>query len=83
MADNIIPYIKGEEEKSEQEPKKIWGRVENGVIVPAEAPFFTAQCLRVPVTDGHTAAVFARFAHKPGMEEMIARWESFAGSPSA
>lgn len=81
MADNIIPYIKGEEEKSEQEPKKIWGRLENGNIVNAEAPYFTAQCLRVPVSDGHTAAVFARFAHKPTAEEIIDRWKNFSTEP--
>ena len=59
MIDNVIPYIGGEEEKSEQEPLKIWGTIEDGKIVPASSPKFTAQCLRVPVSDGHTAAVFA------------------------
>lgn len=79
ILDNVIPYIGGEEEKSEQEPLKIWGRVENGVIVPARAPAFTAQCLRVPVSDGHMAAVFASFAHKPSKEQMIQTWTGFKG----
>lgn len=59
ILDNVIPYIGGEEEKSEREPLKIWGHIENGAIVNASAPVITAQCLRVPVSDGHTAAVFA------------------------
>ena len=79
ILDNVIPYIGGEEEKSEQEPLKIWGRVENGVIVPARAPAFTAQCLRVSVSDGHMAAVFASFAHKPSKEQMIQTWTGFKG----
>ena len=79
MVDNLIPYIGGEEEKSEQEPLKIWGRVENGVIVPATAPAFTAQCLRVPVTDGHFAAVFCSFEKKPTKEEILETWASFRG----
>ena len=79
MVDNLIPYIGGEEEKSEQEPLKIWGRVENGVIVPATAPAFTAQCLRVPVTDGHVAAVFCSFEKKPTKEEILETWASFRG----
>ena len=79
MLDNVIPYIGGEEEKSEKEPLKIWGSVENGVIVPAESPSITAQCIRVPVTDGHMAAVFATFRKKISCEEMIARWESYRG----
>ena len=58
MIDNVIPYIGGEEEKSEREPLKIWGEIKDGAIVPAASPEFTAQCIRVPVTDGHTAAVF-------------------------
>ena len=81
MVDNLIPYIGGEEEKSEQEPMKLWGHVENGVIVNAEKPSITAQCLRVPVTNGHMAAVFVRFQHKPSKEEMIARWAAFQGKP--
>ncbi len=79
MVDNVIPYIGGEEEKSEQEPLKIWGRVENGVIVNADAPAFTAQCLRVPVTDGHFAAVFCSFEKKPTKEEILDTWRSFRG----
>ena len=79
IIDNIIPYIGGEEEKSEQEPMKLWGRVEDGRIVNATSPSVTAQCLRVPVSDGHTAAVFASFDKKISMEEIIARWESFRG----
>ena len=79
MVDNIIPYIGGEEEKSEQEPLKIWGHVENGVIVPAKSPAFTAQCLRVPISDGHFAAVFVEFEQKPSKEEIIDTWTSFRG----
>ena len=79
MVDNLIPYIGGEEEKSEQEPLKVWGRVENGVIVNADAPAITAQCLRVPVSNGHTAAVFVTFRNKPSMEEMKQAWASFQG----
>lgn len=79
MVDNLIPYIGGEEEKSEKEPLKIWGRVENGVIVPAAGPAFTAQCLRVPVTDGHFAAVFCSFEKKPTREEILETWKSFRG----
>ncbi|MBQ5841288.1 MAG: aspartate-semialdehyde dehydrogenase [Clostridia bacterium] len=81
MVDNVIPYIGGEEEKSEQEPLKIWGTMENGEIVPAKSPAFTAQCLRVPVTNGHFAAVFVRFENKPSKEEIISRWQSFSGRP--
>ncbi len=81
MVDNVIPYIGGEEEKSEQEPLKIWGKVEDGKIVPATAPRFTAQCLRVPVSDGHMAAVFVRFKNKPSKEEIIAVWDSFSSVP--
>ena len=79
MVDNVIPYIGGEEEKSEQEPLKVWGKVENGVIVKAESPNITAQCLRVPVSNGHTAAVFVRFERKPSMEEMKEIWANFRG----
>lgn len=80
MIDNVIPYIGGEEEKSEQEPLKVWGRVENGRIVKAQGPAITAQCLRVPVSDGHTAAVFVKFAgEKPSMEQIKADWASFKG----
>ena len=80
IIDNVIPFIGGEEEKSEQEPLKIWGKVENGVIVNAEKPHFTAQCLRVPVSDGHMAAVFVRFNKKPSKEEIINKWNEFAGT---
>ena len=79
MVDNMIPYIGGEEEKSEQEPLKIWGRVENGIIVDADSPAFTAQCLRVPVSDGHFAAVFCRFTEKPSKQEILDTWASFKG----
>ena len=68
MVGNIIPYISGEEEKSEQEPLRIWGHVENGQIVKAETPIITTQCIRVPVQDGHTAAVFVNFEKKPTKE---------------
>ncbi len=81
ILDNVIPYIGGEEEKSENEPLKIWGHVENGVIVNAQTPNITSQCLRVPVSDGHTAAVFVSFEKKIEMEEIIKRWESFKGAP--
>ncbi len=81
MVDNLIPYIGGEEEKSEQEPLKVWGKVENGVIVSADSPSITAQCLRVPVSNGHTAAVFVTFQNKPTMEEMKEIWASFRGRP--
>ena len=79
MVDNCIPYIGGEEEKSEQEPLKLWGRVENGVIVNADSPAITAQCLRVPVSNGHMAAVFMRLRNKPTMDEIKARWAGFKG----
>ena len=79
MVDNMIPYIGGEEEKSEQEPLKIWGKVENGIIVPASSPALTAQCLRVPVTNGHFAAVFCSFEKKPSKEEILSTWKSFRG----
>ena len=79
MVDNVIPYIGGEEEKSEQEPLKIWGKLENGVIVPAKSPAFTAQCLRVPVSDGHFATVYCSFANKPSKEEILETWRSYKG----
>ena len=81
MIDNVIPYIGGEEEKSEKEPLKIWGKIENGEIVPATSPKFTAQCLRVPVSDGHMAAVFVTFKNKPSKEEILKVWEEFKGQP--
>ena len=79
MVDNCIPYIGGEEEKSEQEPLKLWGSIEGGAIVPAASPAITAQCLRIPVSDGHMAAVFMSFEKKPTKEEILARWASFEG----
>ena len=81
MVDNVIPYIGGEEEKSEKEPMKIWGSIENGEIVPVTSPSITAQCLRVPVSDGHMAAVFMSFEKKPTMEEIKEKWAAFSGMP--
>lgn len=81
MEGNIIPYIGGEEEKSEQEPLRIWGKVENGQIVKAEGPVITTQCIRVPVLNGHTAAVFVSFEKKPSKEEIIKAWTEFKGLP--
>ena len=81
MIDNVIPYIGGEEEKSEQEPLRIWGSVENGEIVKAASPIITTQCIRVPVSDGHTAAVFVRFKNKPTKEEILKAWKEFKGKP--
>ena len=81
MIDNVIPFIGGEEEKSEQEPLKIWGHIENGEIVKAKSPVITTQCIRVPVTNGHTAAVFVRFENKPTKEEILDAWKSFKGLP--
>lgn len=81
MVDNLIPFIGGEEEKSEQEPLKVWGSIQNGKIVKAAAPSITTQCLRVPVSDGHTAAVFVSFEKKPTKEEILALWENFKGEP--
>ena len=81
MMDNVIPYIGGEEEKSEQEPLKVWGRVENGAIVKARTPDITSQCIRVPVSNGHTAAVFVDFEKKPSMEEIKELWASYRGRP--
>ncbi|MEG1886822.1 MAG: aspartate-semialdehyde dehydrogenase [Oscillospiraceae bacterium] len=80
IIDNVIPFIGGEEDKSEQEPLKIWGKVQDGVIVNATSPRFTAQCLRVPVSDGHMAAVFVRFENKPSKEEIIETWKNFRGA---
>ncbi len=79
MVDNVIPYIGGEEEKSEKEPLKIWGKVEGDEIVPASSPNFTAQCIRVPVSNGHMGAVFVRFENKPSKEEILNIWKDFAG----
>ena len=81
MIDNVIPYIGGEEEKSEQEPLKVWGNIENGEIVKANAPIITTQCIRVPVTDGHTAAVFVKFRKKPTKEQILSAWANFRGEP--
>ena len=83
IVDNVIPYIGGEEEKSEKEPLKIWGEVKDGAIVPAVSPAITAQCLRVPVSDGHTAAVFVSFEKKPSKEEIIKAWKEFSSEPQA
>ncbi len=82
MIDNVIPYIGGEEEKSEREPMKLWGRVENGVIVNADSPAITAQCLRVPVSNGHMAAVFASFKNKPSKEAILDAWNNFKSLPN-
>ncbi len=79
MIDNVIPYIGGEEEKSEQEPLKIWGHIEGDKIVNATRPAFTAQCIRVPVTNGHLAAVFVTFKKKPTIEEIKKTWKEYAG----
>ncbi len=81
MVDNLIPYIGGEEEKSEQEPLKVWGRIEGDKIVKAESPLITTQCLRVPVSDGHFAAVFVNFENKPSKEEILNIWKDFRGAP--
>lgn len=81
MLDNVIPFIGGEEEKSEREPLKIWGKLENGKIVNATSPAFTAQCIRVPVSDGHMGAVFMRFENgkKPTRNEIIDCWKNYSG----
>ena len=81
MVDNVLPYIGGEEEKSEREPLRVWGKVKDGAIVPAESPLITTQCIRVPVTDGHTAAVFVKFQNKPTKEEILSAWKNFRGQP--
>lgn len=81
MVENIIPYIGGEEEKSEQEPLRIWGKVVDGEIVKAEGPIITTQCIRVPVLNGHTAAVFVKFAKKPTKEQLIEKMLNFKGLP--
>ena len=81
MIDNLIPYIGGEEEKSEKEPLRVFGEVKGGVIVPATEPIITTQCLRVPVTDGHMAAVFVKFENKPTKEQILEDWKNFKGKP--
>ena len=81
MIDNVIPYIGGEEEKSEMEPLRLWGEVKDGVIVPAQSPVITCQCIRVPVLNGHTAAVFVKFKKKPTKEQLIEKLVNFKGLP--
>jgi aspartate-semialdehyde dehydrogenase len=81
MEGNIIPYIGGEEEKSEKEPLRVWGEVKDGVIVPATSPIITCQCVRVPVLNGHTAAVFVKFRKKATKEQLIAKLREFSGLP--
>ena len=83
MIDNVIPYIGGEEEKSEQEPLRVWGKVENGQIVKADGITITTQCIRVPVSNGHTAAVFVKFRKNPTKEQILKAWREFAGKPQA
>ena len=81
MQDNVIPFIGGEEEKSEREPLRIWGELKGGVIVPAESPIISAQCIRVPVSDGHMAAVSVSFEHTPDRDEILARWREWQTEP--
>ncbi len=81
MVDNVIPYISGEEEKSEREPLKVWGSIREGEISIATAPAITAQCIRVPVSDGHMAAVFVSFEHKPSREQILSAWQEYQGKP--
>jgi aspartate-semialdehyde dehydrogenase len=81
MKDNVIPFIGGEEEKSEKEPLKAWGTMKDGAIVNAEKPVITSQCIRVPVSDGHMAAVFVSFARKPSKERILELWKGFEGRP--
>ncbi len=81
MVENVIPYIGGEEEKSEKEPLRLWGKVENGEIVPAASPMITSQCIRVPVLNGHTASVFVKFRKKPTKEQLIKAMVEFSGVP--
>ena len=81
MIDNLIPFIGGEEEKSEKEPLRVWGEVKDGAICPATSPVITNQCLRVPVTDGHMAAVFVKFENKPTKEQILEAWKNFKGKP--
>lgn len=83
MIDNVIPFIGGEEGKSENEPLKIWGEVKDGEIVSAKSPSLTAQCLRVPCSDGHMAAVFVSFDRKPTIEQIKEKWSSYSGEPQA
>ena len=81
MIDNVIPYIGGEEEKSEQEPLRLWGEIKDGEIVKASLPVITTQCIRVPVSNGHTAAVFVKFNKKPTKEQILNAWNEFKGIP--
>ena len=81
MVENIIPYIGGEEEKSEKEPLRLWGEIKNGVIEPAQEPKITCQCIRVPVLNGHTAAVFVKFRKNPTKEQLIEKLVNFKGFP--
>ena len=81
MVENIIPFISGEEEKSEQEPLRLWGKIEDGVIVKAQEPKITCQCIRVPVLNGHTAAVFVKFRKNPTKEQLIEKLMNFKGLP--
>ena len=81
MEGNIIPYIGGEEEKSEKEPLRLWGQIVDGQIVPAASPVITCQCIRVPVLNGHTAAVFVKFRKKPTKEQLIEKLVNFSGEP--
>ena len=81
MVENVIPYIGGEEEKSEQEPLRIWGHLEGGVIEKAKEPVITSQCDRVPVLNGHTAAVFVKFRKKASKEQLIEKLVNFKGLP--
>ena len=83
MIDNLIPFIGGEEEKSEKEPLRVFGEVKDGKVVPAVSPVITSQCLRVPVTDGHMAAVFVKFENKPTKEQILEDWKNYSGKPQA
>ncbi len=81
MIDNVIPYIAGEEEKSEKEPLKIWGEIKDGEIIPAASPLITTQCIRVPVSNGHMAAVFMSFETKPSFDDIVSAWRTYKGEP--
>ncbi|MBQ3864685.1 MAG: aspartate-semialdehyde dehydrogenase, partial [Clostridia bacterium] len=81
ILDNVIPFISGEEEKSEIEPLKIWGSMQNGLIVPAEKPVISAQCLRVPVSDGHLAAFSVTFRDKPSIDQILEAWKNYETEP--
>lgn len=81
IIDNVIPFIPGEEEKSEQEPLKVWGQIDGSIITKANEPIITAQCIRVPASEGHLAAVSVSFIHKPSIETIIERWKNYKGKP--